>query len=229
MSSDAAMEAKSAPSSAQNAPAKKPNWFVRILSAFFISLFISVVLEWVGMVFFWPELGAQHSAIMLETEFGYLNRDFSEGLLFDPSSAIRNSVSFMYYWAFEWTHIERAVVYIGSVLNVDVYVAAAFNTSLLVFTRVVILTFSLPCYVLFGLVGAMAGFSMRDIRRWSGGREYGRIYHQAKAWAPRILVAVWVVYLTLPVSVHPNAIILPAALLFGVNEMIIRATFKKYW
>ena len=69
---------------------------------------------------------------------------------------------------------------------------------------------------------------MRDIRRWSGGREFGGIYHRAKWIAPKALIIAWFLYLTIPISVHPNLVILPCAVLFGLNLMIISASFKKY-
>jgi hypothetical protein len=35
-------------------------------------------------------------------------------------------------------------------------------------------------------------------------------------------------YLALPISLHPNIIILPCAILFGLNLLVMAASFKKY-
>jgi hypothetical protein len=43
-----------------------------------------------------------------------------------------------------------------------------------------------------------------------------------------MLVLPWVLYLSLPISVHPNYIVLPAAILFGIALCVASATFKKY-
>jgi len=166
---------------------------------------------------------------MVETELGYLNSDFTEGVLkTSPARLIQAFAGTAYYWTFEFTHLDTALTWLGQRIGVLDYALAAATVFELFLIRLGILTFSLPLYALFALVGASTGLSLRDIRRWSGGREYGRIYHQAKALAPKALALAWLLYLALPVSLHPNAVILPCAGLFGLNVLVITASFKKY-
>ncbi len=43
-----------------------------------------------------------------------------------------------------------------------------------------------------------------------------------------LAVLPWVIYLALPVSVHPVAILLPAAVLLGIATDVAAGSFKKY-
>ena len=42
------------------------------------------------------------------------------------------------------------------------------------------------------------------------------------------MVLAWVVYLALPVSVHPSFIVIPFATLFALAVTVTASTFKKY-
>ena len=208
---------------------KPPSMLKRLMGALLFSLFFSILLEWLGITFFWPELGGLHSEQVLRSELEFLHEDFRQGL-FDssPSLVIRNSASTVYYYLFELSMIADAVIWAGEITGLGDYAQAAINTVQIFMIRLGILIFSLPIFILFALVGASSGLSMRDIRRWSGGREYGRVYHKAKAMAPKALIVAWIIYLSLPEAIHPNLIILPCAVLFGLNVLIVTASFKKY-
>ena len=56
----------------------------------------------------------------------------------------------------------------------------------------------------------------RDLRRWGGGRESSFLYHHAKRLVWPSIVMAWVVYLAMPISVHPNFVILPFAVLSAI-------------
>lgn len=202
---------------------------LRILGMLVGSLVFSIVAEWLGIAFIWTEAGAAHSAGMLERELGYLNRDFRTTVFGnDPALTISSLAGLTYYYLFQWTHIEDALRWFGQWLGLSSYMLAVGLIAQLFLVRLGILTLSLPVFVLFATVGVTSGLVMRDIRRWSGGREFGGVYHSAKRIAPKALLMAWFIYLALPLSMHPNAIILPCAVLFGLNLLIISASFKKY-
>jgi len=207
---------------------RKPLPF-RIIGLLVASLVFSILAEWVGMALLWKEQGVNHSIAMLDTELRYLNEDFRQGAFgSSPARAIKAVAGNTYYYLFQWTRLEELFRWVGNRLGLDQYVIATVVITQVFLVRVGILTFSLPVFVLFSIVGLTSGLTLRDIRRWSGGREFGGVYHRAKWIAPKALVIAWVVYLALPVSLHPNAIILPCAILFGLNLLIISASFKKY-
>jgi len=94
--------------------------------------------------------------------------------------------------------------------------------------RLAILTLATPVFVLFTLVALVDGLVRRDLRRWGGGRESSFVYHYAKQSVLPLVALAWVVYLSLPFSVHPSLVVLPFAALFAVSVSIMAGTFKKY-
>ncbi len=217
-----------APARRGNAVIRKPLLF-RLIGLLAGSLILSVIIEWVGMSTLWKDEGQLHSQRMLTNELTYLNDDFREGVLgSSPAEKISTLAGKGYYYLFQWTRIEALFSWTGQRTGLNEYSNAMVSVVQVFFIRVGILTFSLPIFILFSIVGVASGLTLRDIRRWSGGREFGGIYHRAKWIAPKALITAWVVYLAMPFSVHPNLVILPCAVLFGMNLMIITSTFKKY-
>lgn len=213
----------------------------KISSGLLVTLIISILIEWAGMVFFWPEQGAKHAEVMMMSELDYLGLDFKDGM-FKPGPLIANYVSLIYRYVFIETgvlaFIEHIPTYakedslrgfIASVLNMgSQYVNSTVYIVMTFILRLLLLLFAMPAFLMFIAVGMGDGLMQRDIRRWSGGRESSFVYHLAKGWVKRLIVAPWVVYLSLPWSVHPNFIILPFAVLAGTVVWITSSTFKKY-
>jgi integrating conjugative element membrane protein (TIGR03747 family) len=111
---------------------------------------------------------------------------------------------------------------------VAAYLLAAVTITEVYAVRLAVLLLATPVFLLTGIVGLTDGLIERDRRRFGGARETGFIYHHAKRLvAPSVAVA-WVAYLAWPTSVHPNRVILPAALLFGLSLAVAAATFKKH-
>ncbi|WP_454734217.1 TIGR03747 family integrating conjugative element membrane protein [Cupriavidus pauculus] len=110
----------------------------------------------------------------------------------------------------------------------EAYLIASVYTVLTFLVRFFVLMLTLPLFLLAAFVGFVDGLARRDVRRFGAGRESGFIYHRAKASLMPLAVLPWVVYLALPVSVHPLLILLPAAALLGIATDIAAATFKKY-
>ncbi len=188
-----------------------------------LSAAASVAVEWIGMVWWWPDEGAAHAASVLRREAGYLHENFR------PSAArILGGADRAYHYAFEWTGLAGALRWAGGAARLDEYVLAALSTVQVLIVRVVLLAFSAPAFGLFGLVGLAGGLTLRDIRRWSAGREFGGVYHAAKRGAPKVLAAAAVIYLAIPFAVHPTLVIVPGAALFGASVLIVAASFKKY-
>ena len=75
---------------------------------------------------------------------------------------------------------------------------------------------------------ALDGLVRRDLRRWGGGRESSFLYHHAKRWIWPLFITAWVLYLSLPFSIHPAFAILPFAGLIGVLVALTTGSFKKY-
>jgi integrating conjugative element membrane protein (TIGR03747 family) len=101
-------------------------------------------------------------------------------------------------------------------------------TILTFLTRLVILTLTIPLFLMAAFTGVVDGLVRRDLRRFGAGRESGFIYHRAKVMIVPLVVAPWIIYLALPVSVSPVLILLPCAAALGLVISVTAGSFKKY-
>jgi len=215
------------------------------ISWLLLALFFSILTEWVGMRFWWPEQGLAHSQRMLEAEIGYLGTDLNRSLVSaDPVKLAIRVADRTHDILFERTglidllaRIEAQPAPIARGLGAGLhdllrpplqYVIAAMQVTQVFAVRLVILTLATPVFGLFSLVALVDGFVQRDLRRWGGGRESSFVYHWAKRSALPLLVLSWVVYLALPVSVYPTFVVLPFAALFALSVAVTASRFKKY-
>ncbi len=210
-----------------------------------LALLFSILTDWAGMVFWWPEEGIQHSRSMLEAEIGYLNGEFRRSVVTSHPAQFAKAVADKTYTIlFELTGLVDFMAWVSPppapdeeglrprlhdiYRTVAVYVIAAMQVTQVFSVRLAILTLAMPVFVLFSLVALVDGFVQRDLRRWGGGRESSFLYHWAKRSALPLLVLTWVVYLALPFSLHPTFIVLPFATLFALSVTVTASTFKKY-
>ena len=70
----------------------------------FLSLIFSILVEWIGMMFWWEEQGLGHSRQMLVAELQFLDSDFQYSWLTAQPMAFASHLSGrIYQVAFEWT------------------------------------------------------------------------------------------------------------------------------
>ncbi len=213
------------------------------------SLFLCIVIECVGLHFFWPDEGWHHTQNMLNHELELLSESFTRSVLVqEPGRSARHLVELAYDWLFvksgllDWIRDAAAQSragaqsqahdfhhYLGLIyVHVESYVIASAYTVLVFLVRLLVLTLTLPLFLLAAFVGLVDGLVRRDVRSFGAGRESGFVYHRARAMLMPLAVLPWVIYLALPVSVHPLLILLPSAALLGGAVDIAAATFKKY-
>lgn len=209
-----------------------------------LSLVVSIVLECLGMVFWWPDAGLEHSRTMLRQEIAYLDRDFpvsivsanpgrfaagfADGvreLVFERSGlrSLHRSLSRPASRDGGWSASLRRLY--GSA---SPFVIAAVQTAQVFAVRLAVLCLATPVFLLFAIVGLVDGLVQRDLRRWGGGRESSYLYHYAKKSVWPFALTAWICYLALPVSVHPAFIVLPFAALLGWTVALTASRFKKY-
>ncbi|CCE23779.1 TIGR03747 family integrating conjugative element membrane protein [Methylotuvimicrobium alcaliphilum] len=219
---------------------------VQIVMYLILTLVFSIVIEWVGMATgFWDEPGVDHSERMLQQELQYLNRDFRQSAIVESPMRYAERFSQNFYdLTFKKTGIQSAIIWLAIPTQassgqfrkslhrlfqmVEAYVLAAMTVTQIFGVRLAVLTLAMPAFVLLGATGLVDGLVQRDIRRWSGGRESSFVYHWAKKALYPSLILPWIVYLAMPVSVHPNLVVLPFAVLFAVSLLVMSSTFKKY-
>ncbi|NMG49999.1 TIGR03747 family integrating conjugative element membrane protein [Azoarcus communis] len=221
----------------------------RLFGVLVASLLLSIVIECVGMHLFWPDQGWRHAQGMLEYELDQLSTHFTRSAVVqEPGRTARWLVEGAHEWIFvktgllEWMRDASAQAsapsrggsrdfrYYLSQLYVwtESYLIAAAFTTLTFLVRLLVLVLTLPLFLLAAFVGLVDGLVRRDIRKFGAGRESGFVYHRAKAALMPLVVLPWVIYLALPVSVHPLLILLPGAMLLGLAMNIAVGSFKKY-
>lgn len=218
---------------------------VKVLGWLVLGLVFSVFVEWLGMSFFWPEEGTEHSRRMLEAELGYLQGSVPRSLVSaDPAGFAWCIADAFYHYGFEITGIARGIQRLNAppgsedstllrlsravYATVSAYLIAAVTITQVYAVRLAVLCLATPVFLLAGLVGLTDGLIERDRRRFGGARETGFVYHHAKRLVVPCVAAAWLFYLAWPASVHPNFVILPAAGLFGLSLAVSAATFKKH-
>jgi integrating conjugative element membrane protein (TIGR03747 family) len=209
------------------------------------ALFFSILVEWVGMIFFWQDEGTAHSRDMLAAELTYLNEDFKRSIVTtSPTRFAKEFADTFYHYGFEKTGFVAFIAWLKApphagdnkvrmslrkiYIPIAEYLIAAMTVTQVFSVRMAVLTLAMPVFLLFGLVGITDGLVQRDLRRWGGGRESSFVYHHAKRFIMPAVLGSWFVYLSLPVSIHPNYVILPFAALFAMAVAITSSTFKKY-
>ncbi|KHL69376.1 membrane protein [Pseudomonas flexibilis] len=215
----------------------------RILGLLLVSLLCSLLMEYAGMLWFWPEEGWQHSQAMLHAELGWLGEQFPRSLLLqDPDASTRVTLDWLHTTLFERSglldyasqaranHHERNLTGLLAQLYllIEDFVLASLFVTLTFAVRLIILTLALPLFALAMLSGLVDGLVRRDLRKFGAGRESSFIYHRAKRLILPTISAPWLLYLALPVSLHPMWVLLPSAGLLGVAVAITAGTFKKY-
>ena len=233
-------------------PIARPGLLSRILTGLaqclkwlLVSLIFSILLEWIGMMFWWEEQGLAHSRQMLAMELNYLDIDFRRSLLTsDPLQFAQDLAGRFYHVLFELTRLADLIEWVTPVPNAGEegfrvtlhhayrptaeFILAAMQMTQVFAVRLAILILATPVFGLFALVALIDGLVRRDLRRWGGGRESSFVYHYAKKTALPLVIVAWVVYLALPFSLHPSWIILPFAIGFGLTVTVTAGTFKKY-
>jgi len=205
-----------------------------LLGIIAISILCSVSIEWLGIYFGWfSQPGSEHARQTMMSEMGYLDSQFTQSLLVSsPVEFATMIVNTCYQWLFVKSGIaawaETGSGSEGWVGVVKTYLQAAMYVTLMTLTRCVILMLTAPLFILAGLVGFTDGLVSRDLRRFGAGRESAFIYHHAKRMVTPVFLTGWLIYLSLPFSIHPNLFLLPCALLFGLMIAIATSSFKKY-
>lgn len=209
------------------------------------SLVFSILIEWTGMVLWWPDEGLDHSRTMLVKEISYLDTDFRRSVVTsDPARFAKRFADNSYHYLFEVTRFVDLIRWVSTpprtneqgarpmlhkiYTPISEFVIAMMQVTQVFSVRLAILTLAMPIFLLFSLVALVDGLVQRDLRRWGGGRESSFIYHYAKKAALPLVVLTWVTYLALPFSLHPTLIILPFAALFALTVAVTASTFKKY-
>src|SRR5690606_26436054 len=152
-----------------------------LLGLLLVSLLCSLLMEYAGMLWFWPELGWQHSQAMLHAELGWLGEQFQRSLLLhDPHASTRAALDWLHAVLFErsglldYAQHARAQSHNGGLsgllaqlyLILENFILASLYVTLTFSVRIIILTLALPLLVLATFTGLIDGLMRRDLRKF---------------------------------------------------------------
>lgn len=216
---------------------------LRLLGLLFASLLLSILLEFVGMLWFWPEQGWHHSHAMWLNELGWLSSHFRSSLIVqEPAQATMKILECLNDWVvvrsgwalsdIDLKLLSRESSLQGQLAQAYVagqdYLLAALFTVFTFVVRLTVITLATPLFLLAVLTGIVDGLMRRDLRKFGADRESSFVYHRAKRMLLPLIVSPWVIYPALPWSVNPILVLLPCAALLGWMVAITATTFKKY-
>ncbi|CDG22260.1 conserved hypothetical protein [Xenorhabdus poinarii G6] len=224
-------------------------WPWQLIGFMAMSWLFSLLLEYLGMAFFWPEQGATHSQNMMKAELNYLSSEFTRSLLLsEPSQTVSAGLAQAYQWLFVdsgfmgWVQgqsqyqfnsrndfmREFNTVLHGISGHLREYWLATVFITMGMLTRIAILLLSVPLFVMVVIVALVDGLGRRDLRRYGAGYESSFVYHHAKRGIKPACTVPCVLYLSWPDVVYPTVILLPAAIVLGMAIVITTSMFKKY-
>lgn len=221
------------------------------LGVMFGSLLAAIVVEWICLYLFWPEAGWRHAQQMFEYELSWLSQDLIHSVVIkEPGRTATWLAKTVYDWLIVKTgmldSINALTHYAGTtspqqIVNFDLryetgrvmiklqdYGLAALYTVLTFCVRMIILTMTIPLFLLAGFTGLVDGLVRRDLRKFGSGRESSYLYHKARGAIIPLMIVPWTVYLAMPISVSPLLVLGPIAVLVGIAIGIAAESFKKY-
>lgn len=216
---------------------------LRLLGLLFASLVFSIIVEFVGILWFWPEQGWHHSHAMWMSELGWLSNHFKSSLLVqEPAQATSKILERINDWVVVrsgWAQSDIQLKLLSRESSPQGQLAQAYvagqdyllATLFTIFTfvvRLTVLTLATPLFLLAVLTGMIDGLMRRDLRKFGADRESSFVYHRAKRTLLPLTVSPWMIYLSLPWSLNPIWVLLPCAALLGFMVAITAMTFKKY-
>lgn len=210
-------------------------WTLGLIAAILAALFLTVLVEWAGLTFFWADEGAARSAAILREDLAWLRSAGSEPVVLPlvtipaPAEFAAGMAAGLYRAVFVWTGLEAVIGWLATLSALAaVYLEATMNSIRIFLVRLAITITALPLFLLCAWWGVMEGLVRRDLRRFGGDLERGMVYHWAKHLAGATLAVPVFLYLAWPDSINPAWLFVPFALALGVNVMIVSATFTKY-
>jgi len=219
------------------------------IGVMFGSLLGAIVIEWLCLYLFWPEAGWRHAQAMFEYELRWLSQDLLHSVIIqEPGKTATWLAHLVYDWLMvqsglqdginSLTHYARSARHVESydlryqigwvLIQMEDYGLAALYTVLTFCVRIVILTLTIPIFVLAAFTGLVDGLVRRDLRKFGSGRESSYLYHKARATIVPLTIIPWTLYLAIPISISPLLILLPCAALLGLSVCITASSFKKY-
>lgn len=208
--------------SEQRAPPSPPpqgpiGWLLslagRIIGLVVGALVLRVVLELVGLYFWWPEEGSRHV-------FQVMKQEHTELVLALQSHPLGNETL---------VQLEKGAnrVLMANRLLQKPFIALAYTLASFM-QRLVWLAAMLPLLCLCAVIGLTEGLVQRDLRRFGSGLESVFLHRYIIRSGSSVATTLWAVYLAQPLFLPTMLVLLPINLWFGITVWMVAGSFKRW-
>lgn len=215
-------------SAAERSKSENSFWLLKILQTLLLLLFMTLLTD-LAIVMFMPD-GLQILKNAYNQEVQYLSANIDPG----TSEFISNWINTSYEWAFIKTGIHDYLYAGGNrtsnnlITGLWPMLQGATIGFQIFMIRLAVIFLMLPFLVLVIVVSAADGFLGWYLRRTSGARESGFIYHRSKNMVSWSIIGLWFIYLVPPFAIDPMVIFIPSVLLLSIFTRLSIQFFKKY-
>lgn len=208
--------------SEQRAPPSPPSqgpisWLLslagRIIGLVIGALVLRVVLELVGLYFWWPQEGSRHV-------FQVMRQEQAELVSALQPHPLRNEMVMLL--ENRTTHGLLANRFLQKPFTALAYTLVSFMQ------RLTWLAAMFPLLCLCVLTGLTEGLVQRDLRRFGSGLESVFLHRYVIRSGSSVATTLWVFYLAQPLFMPVTLVLLPAALWFGITVWIAAGSFKRW-
>lgn len=223
----------------------------QFIGVMFGSLLGAIIIEWACLYLFWSDEGWRHAQRMFEYELSWLSQDLLQSVVIkEPGRTATWLAQTVYDWLMVKSGLQGSIAglteyarsasirqtgtldlryEIGRVMiQLEDYGLAALYTVLTFCVRLVILTLTIPLFVLAAFTGLVDGLVQRDLRKFGSGRESSYLYHKARGTILPMSLLPWTIYIAMPVSINPLMILAPSTALVALSVYVTISSFKKY-
>ncbi len=201
------------------------NFTLSVFSVLLISILLSVVIEWLGIIFDWWELPKHyHAKGMFDAELNWALGDFLSNNTFYKNTFL-HIFEKSYYWTVQKTGLEWLSNNSDYLVH---YILAAIYIIQVVVIRLIVVVCAIPAFIILNVFFIADGLFIRQLRKLSGATESAYIYHHSKRWIKPLIGLPIVLLLASPWPVHPSVFILFVSIVPGFFIWMSVAYFKKH-
>ena len=210
-----------------------------VLLFLFISLMISILIEWVGIFTVWKKEGLNHSVNMYISEIEYANANIKNNMLFNDARGMLahslNKVDSI------WKGTEKITegFYIPLIKNItkengkinfdkasDLWKSAYYISKTFIL-RLVVIIFSLPLFFLALWYAFIDGSVERELRKYGGDKESNVVFDLTSKLSTWVVALGCMIYLAMPISINPIFCIVPTVIIFFSLTRTAITQYKK--
>ncbi len=203
-----------------------------------IVLLINILVEWIGITFWWP---TDHASVVLVQELQHLGENFSTSIVgLSPAEFAAGVAITIKSWLTQNAFVQWllmismqpqsnvALHVIAQLIQLmAVYTEAALFVCMTVGARLTIIILSSTAIILVAIITAIDGLIERELRAYGGDGEHSRIVHWALEYSPLLALIAPAIYLSWPTVANPAYFFIPAMLCYGFANFVLFSKYQK--